>query len=543
MSLFGLFDIGKTALFASQTALTVSSNNIANVNTPGYSRQEVVLSIANPVATAVGSIGRGVTVESIKRNYDSFIQSQLMGQEQSQGKSAAMDDAWGQVEQVFNEAGGIGLSSPMAEFFNAWSDVADNPDSSTPRTVLLQKAGALVTSARGMERSMLSTVNSANAGIVDSVRQVNTLATNIADLNQQIMQVEAGSNTEKANDLRDQRDAKLNELASLVDFSSFQDSNGSLTIIVGMRNLVAGDRTSVLSTTLNNEGSRDLSLDGMNITSNIQKGRISGLIDARNDIQSGALTGLRKLVASVTQEVNILHASGFGLDASTGNDFFNPLQLTTTNNSAGAGITAVKNPPDPALLPLDEYKITFSAGNYTVTNKQTGSPLIPPVFGLYVSGGTISLPGIDVVITGPVTAADSFIVSPITSAVSGFGVAVSDPRSVAASSTLGELPGNNVNALQIARLTAAAVNNLGNSTFSDYYGGLVSTVGVKKQAASDSLTFDNNLLTALKNRREALSGVSLDEEATNLIRYQRSYQAGARMITVADELIQTVLNL
>jgi flagellar hook-associated protein 1 FlgK len=540
MSILGLFDIGKSALFASQTALTITSNNIANANTPGYNRQDIILNIANPVSSGVGMIGRGVVTQGVRSSYDKFIQAQLLGQQQNQGSSAAMDQAWGQIEQVFNEAKGVGLSGSLTDYFNAWQDVATSPASQTPRTVLLQKAKALVTSAQTMERNMLDTLNGTNMSITEGARQVNMLAANIAELNDRIAQQESGGGRATALDLRDQRGQKLDELAKLVDFASFEDNSGSVTITVGMRNLVYGATTNPMSTKTNAEGNQDLFLDGINITGNIQKGQLSGLIAARDDIQSSALAGLRKLVGSVTQQVNALHRTGFGLDASTGNDFFAPLQLATTSNAAGANVTATITDPD--LLTLDEYRITVDAGNNTiVTNKQTGAQVIPPA--PYVSGGTISLPGMDVVITGAVASTDSFSVSPLTGVISSFGVALTDGRQIAATTSALSLPGDNSNAVLIAQLANTAQSTIGNSTFSGFYGGLVSTVGVMKQTASDSLSFDNNLLSALKERRDSISGVSLDEEAANLIRYQRSYEAGARMIRVADELLQTLLQI
>lgn len=540
MSILGIFDIGKSALFASQTALTIISNNIANANTPGYNRQDVILNIANPVSSGAGMIGRGVTTAGIRSSYDKFIQAQLLGQQQNQGGSAAMDQAWGRIEQVFNEAKGVGLSASLTDYFNAWQDVAANPASQPPRVALLQRANALITSARTMERSMLDTVNSINTGITDGARQVNLLAANIADLNERITQQESGGGRATAFDLRDQRGQKLEELAKLADFASFEDNNGSVTITVGMRNLVYGATTNQMSTKTNTDGNQDLYLDGINITGNIQKGQLSGLIAARDDIQTSALTGLRKLVGSVTQQVNAPHRTGFGLDASTGNDFFTPLQLDTTTNAAGATVTATITNPD--LLTLDEYRITVDAGNnVNVENKQTGALVIPPV--PYVSGSTISLPGMDVVITGAVAATDIFTVSPLAGVISSFGVALTDPQQIAATTSALALPGDNSNAVRIARLANATQSAIGNNTFSGFYGGLVSTVGVMKQTASDSLSFDNNLLSALKERRDSVSGVSLDEEAAGLIRYQRSYEAGARMIRVADELLQTILNI
>lgn len=542
MSILGLFDIGRSALYASQSALMVTSNNIANMNTPGFSKEDIILTVSNPGVTGSFSTGRGVTVDGVRRSYDKFVQAQLLGQGQNQGKSAAMDSTWGQVEQVFNEAKGAGLSSALTDYFNAWNDVAANPSSQSARMVLLQRAKTLVTQSQAIEKSVVSTVDNANADIQDSARQVNTLAAGIAQLNGAITRAESGVGLNTANDLRNQRDQKMNELSKLTDYSSFEDTTGAVSITVGMRALVTGSRTNAITTARNSASNQDLYLDGINITANLQGGKIGGLIAARNDIQSTALPGLRRLVASITQQVNIVHQAGYGLDTSNGIDFFAPLQATATSSTSAATIDAVIT--DQTALTLDEYAITFdSGGNYTVANKQTGAQLVPPVTGPYASGSTISLPGIDVVITGTVTAADSFTVSPIATAVSGFSVTVTDPRSIAASTDVTALPGDNRNAIQVAQLADTMQANLSNATYSSYYSGIVATVGVMKQTAGDSLTFDNNLLAALQSQRDSISGVSLDEEAANLVRYQRSYQAGARMITVADELLQTVLQL
>ena len=539
MSILGLFDIGKSALFASQAALSVTSNNIANVNTPGYSRQDIVLDIANPVTTSAGSVGRGVTTDGIVRSYDRFLEAQLLGSQQDQGRSAAMDQAWGQIEPVLNEQQGLGLAQPLADFFNAWNDVATSPDSQVPRTVLLQKAASLTSSAKTIENAITSTLKSTNDGMAVASGQINQIASDIASLNDRITQVEAGTGGMTANDLRDQRDAKLTDLAKLVDFTSYEDKSGSLTVVVGMRNLVAGTRTNTMTASMDSSGDRSITLDGMNITSTVRGGQLGGMIASRNDIENNALTPLRKLVASVTQQVNTLHQQGFGLDGSTGNDFFNPLQLTTVNHSAAASITAVIT--NQSALTLDEYAVSFGGGNYTVTDKQTGTAVAS---GAYNPAGTaIALSGMNLTISGAVTNADSIFVSPLTTAVSGFQSALTDPSQVAASSTAAGVPGDNTNAMAIAQLTSASVAGLGNTTFSGFYGGLVSTVGAMKSSTADALTFNNNLMTDIQNRRDSVSGVSLDEEAANLLKYQRSYEAGARVISVADQLLQTLLNI
>ena len=539
MSLFGLFDIAKSAIFASQTALTVTSHNIANINTPGFNRREAIFAVSGPVALSGNLLGSGVTISGIRRHYDQFIQTQLWGQYQNYGSSSALNQTLSQIEQIFNEAKNIGLAVPLTDFFNAWQEVATNPEGFVQRSVLLQKANALVLVAKQMELGITENLESINDTIDNIAERVNAIGSEIAAINGKIVQVEAGSQVESAHDLRDQRDMLLNELATLVDFSSYEDENGSITVIVGMRNLVSGETSNNLSTRTNEEGDKDLYIDGINITGSIKKGQLGGLISVRDTVRTSSLNGLQRLIASLIQEINMLHGAGYGLDGTTGNDFFNPLQLSTTDSSSGADITATIT--DPSLLTLDEYTVQFDAsGNYLVYNKQTGALATS---GAYVSGTPIQFDGIETVVTGAVTPADTFTVSPLTDVMKNFEVAITDQQKIAAASSNTALPGDNSNALRIVQLYQNSISNLGGATLSSYYGGLVSTIGSMSRAASDSLTFDSNLLSELNNRRESLSGVSLDEEAANLIRFQRSYQAGAKMIQITDELLQTLLNL
>lgn len=539
MSIFGIFDIGKNALFAAQTALTVTNNNIANVNTPGYTRQSVVLEVADPVSIRGGFLGRGAKVTGVRRDYDRFIEAQLLGQRQNTGRSQVLDQSLSQVEQVFNEAAGMGLSRPLSEYFAAWNEVATNPEGPTQRSLLLQKAQALVTAAQRMERGTLDTIRQANEEVADIANRINEIAADIVSLNVKITQIEAGAGNRTANDLRDQRGGLLGELAALTDFSSYEDQYGEITVSIGMRNLVAGETKNTLYAPVGTDGNRQLYLDGINITGNIQNGKLDGLLKIRDDIDLNTLTPIRRVIASITREVNLLHQAGFGLDGSTGNDFFTPLTAATRDESSGADITA--SITDLTQVTLDEYLVTFDAGgNYFVSTRDAGTPVTS---GVYVSGAPVTVNGITFTITGAVTQNDRFLVSPLTDAITNFGVAMSDPRQVAASSSALELPGNNAVALQVAGLTDASVVNLGDKSFSAYYRGVVSNVGTMSRAASDGLAFDENLLAELQKRRESVAGVSLDEEAANLIRYQRSYEAAARMIRVADEVLQTLLSL
>jgi flagellar hook-associated protein 1 FlgK len=542
VSLFGLFDIGKSAIFASQTALNVISNNIANVNTPGYSRQEVILEVANPVEMAGEFIGRGVVSADIKRHYDRFINLQIIEQNKSYGRSYTLYQALSYVEQIFNEAQNIGLADSLKDYFSAWQEVSANAEGGAQRIALLQNAGALVHTAQQMENDILDTLENVNKDIENVIVQVNMITSNISTINEKIAQIEAGLNTEQAGFFRDERERMLNELAGLIDYTSYEDKDGYVTVLVGGKSVVTQQRSFDFTTSADLNGDTNVFLRGQNMNATFQSGQLGGLLAVRDDIKDNPLYGLRKLVASIVKETNIVHRTGYGLDSSTNNDFFNALQVYTQENSA-AGYISSSSVSNPSALTLDEYNINFINGgaDYEVYNVQTGA-LVTSGVG-FVPGSTISFDGIDVDIDGVLANGDSFFISPLRGVIQDFGVAISDTDKISAASLDTDLPGDNTKALEIIQLSQTDISDLNDSTFENYYSSIVSAVGVMSRAAADSLNYDDNLLFELERKREAVSGVSLDEEAANMIRFQRSFEAGARILQVTDELLETIINL
>lgn len=540
MSLFALFDIGKSALFANQTALNVVSNNIANVNTPGYSRQEVILEVVTPVQLNDNYIGRGVDAAGIRRHYDKFIHLQMIGQNQSYGRSYALDQGLSQIEQIFNEAKNLGLANALNDYLNAWNDVATNPDMLPERTVLLQKARALLQTAGQMEHDIEDTLKYVNEDIVNVVDKINTITGHISALNEKIAQLEAGLDANKASYFRDERDQLLNDLAELTEYNWYEDANGYVTVLAGGRTLVDSMKSYNLTTQVNIDGDTDIFYQGDKMNQVFTHGQLGGYLAVRDDINNTTLEDLRRLVASIVKETNMLHETGFGLDGSTNNDFFDPLQIYTRSYSSGAyvsssGITSMSS------LTLDEYTVSFvDAANYEVYDNRSGALVTS---GAYAAGSPINFDGIQVVIDGAPAAGDSFLVSPLTGVIKNTNVAVTDPQQIAAASQAATLPGDNTNALNIAGLAGTKISDLGNATYEDYYSGIVTNVGVMSAAAADSLAYDDNLRFEIQKKRESVSGVSLDEEAADMIRYQRAYEAGARIIQMTDELLQTIINL
>ncbi len=538
MSLLGLFDIGRSALFAARTGIYVTGHNIANVNTPGYNRQEVILQTKRTVQTGAGMIGRGVDVSHVRRRFDLFTYNQLLLETQQKGRYDEISNLFSEIEQIFNESEESGLYPSLKAFANAWHEVATNPESIPQRIVLLKEADSFLLTAKKMERRLLDSLKNAEETVESMVEEVNSILQEIAHLNDRIVQTEAGVLRGEANDLRDQRERALLKLSELVDVSYFEDNDGAIKVFIGMKNVVDKARAKTLSVKYNVDGLEGIYIGNEDISGRLKGGRIEGILSASQDIQNELLTGLRRLVASVIKEVNYLHRMGYGLDAGTGRDFFNPLTLYVQDNSTGADLSATIL--DPSMLTLDEYRITFDATNYYIYNIQQDTLVAS---GVYIPGNSVVFDGIQVVITGTVTASDSFIVSPLTGILRDAAVAISDPREVAAASSDTALPADNSNALAIADLFDRPIGTLQNASYFDYYNGLITSVGVKSRFASDSVKFEETLIKDIQNRRESISGVSLDEEALNLIKYQRAFEAGARLIKVTDEILQTLINL
>ncbi|MFN3740054.1 MAG: flagellar hook-associated protein FlgK [Thermodesulfovibrionales bacterium] len=537
MSIFGLFDIGKSALFTSQMGLYVTGHNIANVNTPGFNRQEVILETSNPVATQGGFLGRGVRIAGIKRHLDRFIYNQLLLQSQRLGLSRTLSNTLSRIEETFNDIKGLGLSGALQEFFNAWQEVATNPELLPARNLLLSKANSFLSVAKEMEGSIKDILKEIETSIGDVVKRINSLLSRIGELNGKILQIESGLQNARANDLRDQREELLKELSGLIDISYYEEDNGSVTVMHGTFNLVERETVSGLSAITGIDSKKRIYVSGQDITDTIRSGELGGVLSARGDIEGYQLFGLRRLVASIIKEINLQHRQGYGLDGSTGNDFFTPINLHVDNFTKNATATAIIN--DMNQLTLDEYEISFDAMNYYVRSLQTGSLITS---GLYVSGNTISFDGIEVTISGGVLQDERIVVSPLKDIVVNSQIAA-DALKIAASSSSSSLPSDNLNALSIINIFQTPLSSLGGATFYDYYNELVSTTATLSRTAQDSMRFEQNLMNEIVKQRESLSGVSLDEEAVNLIKFQRAFEAGAKVIKVADELLETIINL
>lgn len=320
-----IFNIARSGILAQQQGLAATSHNIANINTKGFSRQEVVLENAR---LAGGVMGSGVQVAQIRRIVDTFLEGKLTAEHEDFGYSTARHSLLVQAEGIVGETDDSGLSHSVTEFFNVLRDVATNPESPIQRTVLLAKGQTLslefVNQAQALNQIRLD----ANQEIFRHVETVNGLATRIASLNDDIFKVESGGHG--APDLRDHRAVLINELAELVDIEQIPLRDG-IGINVGGQLLVGGNHANALSTIpdADNPSMNDVAFvrsDGTSfaISSKLHGGKIGGLLQVRDVDVPIFQERLDRLAASLINEFNQQHEAGFALDSTTNNAFFLP---------------------------------------------------------------------------------------------------------------------------------------------------------------------------------------------------------------------------
>lgn len=548
-----IFNIARSGIQAHQQGLATTAHNISNINTKGYSRQEVVLETNRP---AEGVIGSGVQVAHVRRAVDIFLENQLTAGHEDLGFIATRASFLSQADGIVTETENSGLSNGVTELFNALRDMATNPESPVQRTVLLAKAESLaqvfVEQAQAFNQIRLD----ANQEISRHIETINGLAVRIASLNDGIFKAE--SSGREAPDLRDQRSVLINDLAELVNIEQVQLRDG-IGINVGGQLLVGGNHANSLTTIpdADNPPHVDVAFvrsDGsaLAISHLIQGGKIGGLLSVRDTDIVAFQDRLDRLASVLVNEFNQQHQVGYGLNDSTGQLFFSALSpqapLADDRNSGTALGTSVAITPmtGPPLQTFQNYEVEFSGpATFDVVNSDTGATVISG--GAYISGSTFSFDGLDVVITGAPAAGDVFHVSAHKGAAQRFGVAITNPDQIAAASQpttalIGpKVPGDNTNALALVGLHTSRQGTLGNLTLNDYQTISIGNVGNAARESNLALTTTTLEVDQLKGLRESVSGVSLDEELTNLLSFQRSFEASARLITVADELFQTVL--
>ncbi|NNL68313.1 MAG: flagellar hook-associated protein FlgK [Myxococcales bacterium] len=476
--LFGVLDVAQRGLAVTQQGIRVSGHNIANVGTPGYSRQRQILETTPPVADPSGNLGTGVEQRSIERITDDFIQSQLLDQGSRAASTDAQARALSLVEQVLNEQQGEGVATALSRLYDAFSDLASTPAPGAPaeREAVRSSAEALIQTLHGLDAQLRDLQAANNDRVKGLLPEINSIAARIVDLNVAIADLETQA---PANDLRDERDRLVRELATRIDVRTFEQTNGSLVVTVpsGIP-LVEGSRLRELDSTSdpgNPFGPNIVRIEHVesgyriDLTDEIGSGELGGLLRARDTLIPSAIRSLDSLAYNLARQVNAVHSAGTGLDGSVG-DFF------------------------------------------------------------------AALPGVE-------DAARDLALDA--------GIAANTDRIAAGLTTA---PGDNRNALALAALrdTPAALYLPGDPpgpatgpgrTLLEHAGAIVAEVGQQARTLGQAGDQQARVLADLENRRDAVSGVSLDEEMAQLIQLEAAFQANARVMNSVSRMLEDLMSV
>jgi flagellar hook-associated protein 1 FlgK len=451
-SLFGSLSLAANAMLVQQSAIGVTANNVANTNTPGYSRQRAELAESNPVFNGTRLLGTGVTLQQITSLRDRVLELRIQDEMQQQGSLEAQVNALSDVDLQFSTQN-ANIGDALNNFFNSLSNLSPNASNSALRESVLVSAKNLATQFRSTSSMLTQRQFNLNLEIQQAVAQVNRITAQVADLNQRIST--SGLPEDQLGTYVDQRNVLLQNLSSLLGNHVITADDGlTLTASDGTA-LVVGNRSYNIDVAADASGRPTLSISGHNITSSTSGGSISGLLQVRNTVIPGILSSLDSLASNLITSFNQAHEQGIDLNGNTGVDFFVPAPA----NGVGAAAAFAVN----------------------------------------------------------ITSSDQI-----------------------AASTDGSAGGNdNLNTL-IALRSQKIING---DTPADAYAKLTFQVGSQLANAKSDQQSCDAMVQQLNNQRGAISGVSLDEEASNLIRFQRAYEAAARVLTILSDLTGVSVNL
>lgn len=576
MSLTGAIEIARTAMTASQVAIQVTGNNMANAATPGYSRQVALMKAIRGPRSDAFQVGRGVGVADVRRMVDEALQKRLWSGISDEFSSAKRVAIFDQLEGTLGELTDNDLSSQLGAFLNTWSEVASVADSGS---IVLQSASKLASFVRSLRGDLHGLKVQIEAELDAAVQRADKLLEDIAAMNRTIAGSEGAGG--KANVLRDQRDQLIAELSTLVDVTVVEDAQGQMDVLVGSAPVVLAGQSRGLEVERENVDGElvarvIVSADGEPLP--VTSGTIGGLLQARDGTIDGVIADLDQLTAQLIFETNKLHATGTN---AAGLAFANSvLQVPVADRTR-----ALNDPNNQALADLP-----FAAGNggffVNIKNADTGSTdqvwvdvdldgltnagvpgfdddtsaediraSLDAVDGIAASwsadgrltieadpgfsfsfsddsSGALGVLGVNAVFTG-VDAATIDVRQDL----------LADPRRL----TLGRIVDGqfveNATALRVAGLLDQRLEDLGDRTLGRFWSDRVQGVATAASTAQSDAQAAAIVRQSLETQNAAVSGVSIDEESINLLNYQRQFQAAAQLITVADELLDTLLGL
>ncbi len=586
---FSTLQIGASALLTSQYALNIVGNNIANSSTEGYSRQ--IVETAASVATyyTFGAVSAGVDITTISSVTDEYLESQIRSATSTTEYLSTLQTCYEKLEVYYNELSDNDLSTAMDDYWSAMSDVSDNVEDVSTRLAFLEQAQSVASVINALDANLTELHYELNDEIEVAVEEVNAILSEIAELNADIVKAEAGgASSVNANDLRDQRTVLLKSLSEYMDATIYEEDNGSITVTMSGTLLVYGNNAYEI------EAETEI-VDGVQIvnpvmaetgvTLKIGEGSLAALIEMRDEILPSYQEELDELAATLIWETNRIISQGTGLsayDSITGSTIvlepentldelvydFTPVdgtyeitngsfellvydttsgEITTLSididldgNDAEAD-TILYDSSDPTasnslINMIQEALDSVANGAFTVSLSRTGQIEIESETSQYQFGfgtdtsGVVAALGLNTLFTG--YDATTIDVSE---------TMLDEPSYLGCGTEFTE--GDNTTINELVELRDEAVMSNGSATMDDFYEAIISRLGVEGETIDTEYETQADVLTYVENQREELSGVSLDEELTLMIQYQRSYQSAARFISTVNECYETLISM
>ena len=441
MSGSALMTIGKTALFANYAALQTAGNNIANVNTVGYSRQEAQFESAQGQFTGSGFFGKGVDVATVTRAYNQLLTQQAVASKSVAAADAARNDRLMQLENAF-PTGTAGLGSAAGNFLNAFIDLSNKPADASTRQVVLSQAQDLAARFRAAGDQLSVLQNGVTQEVKTSVGTVNMLAQQVANLNLQISTFRGTGQT--PNDLLDERDRLVSQISQFVNVTTIDADDGSVGLFIGGgQNLVLGSNVNTLKAVPDPFDSakvqlalREGGIDRPVLADSLQGGSIAGLLRFQNNDLTAANNLVGQMATAISGALNKQQSLGLDLSqpAQAGGPLFSvgsPRVLDASSNLGSASLSLVIT--DPSKAQASDYSVAFDGTNYTVTRlldqrAVTGSPFTAAQLATGVSFDGVSLQ----LSAGAAQAGDRFVLEPVATASQNMRTVLSNPKGLAA---------------------------------------------------------------------------------------------------------------
>lgn len=538
-----ILNIGKSALAAAQIGINTTGHNIANASTPGYSRQEIVQSAAPSQNFGFGFVGQGTEVATVKRIYDNILAAQMVKSQSSSSAANAYSTQMNALDNMLSDPKS-GLNAAMSDFFGSVQDLSANPSDIATRQSMLSNAQSLASRFQSTNARLDEVREGVNTQITTGLSLVNIYAKQIASLNETIEKA-VNTNGNPPNDLMDQRDALVLELSKQIKTTVVPQGQGSYNIYVGNGlPLVVGNETRALIPIASPtdptrievayQSNGNVAILGL---SSLPGGTIGGLLQFRAESLDPIQNQVGQIAAVLAETYNSQLQLGFDKNGVAGTALFGtPVPVVTANaNNTGNGVVT-SSIVDAKKLTSSDYRLQWDGTNYKITRLSDNAVTTSNTLPLSIDGLEFQLS------SGTPTAGDDFVISPTRNAAAAMSVLITDPDKIAVGGSATSGPGDNQNGLLLVGLQNAK-NITNNKSYTDAFSQMVNGVGNKTREINVLSYAEAQVLEQTNSAVQSVSGVNLDEEATNLIRYQQAYQAAGKMMQIASQLFDVLLNL